>query len=199
MPATVVDGVTAAMNLYRDESFGPVVAMIRARDAEHAVELANDTEYGLSAAVFTRDIARGLDHRPAHPVGHLPRQRTDRPRRGADAVWRRRRFGLWPVRRAGRASTASPKPAGSRSKPSPAISRSEEASLGEIETCRRSDGGHAGGRRSRGRVDRQRRHPASNLPSPRGSKSPCRWNWARPGAGASGSSRSPAARSLARC
>ncbi len=60
MPATVVDGVTAAMNLYRDESFGPVVAMIRARDADHAVELANDTQYGLSAAVFTRDIAQGL-------------------------------------------------------------------------------------------------------------------------------------------
>lgn len=60
MPATVVDGVTDRMNLYCDESFGPVVAIIRARDAEHAVELANDTQYGLSAAVFTRDIARGL-------------------------------------------------------------------------------------------------------------------------------------------
>jgi acyl-CoA reductase-like NAD-dependent aldehyde dehydrogenase len=60
MPATVVDGVTAEMNLYRDESFGPVVAMIRARDAEHALELANDSEYGLSAAVFTRDTAKGL-------------------------------------------------------------------------------------------------------------------------------------------
>ena len=61
MPATVVDGVTDAMNLYRDESFGPVVAMIRARDADHAVELANDTQYGLSAAVFTRDVTRGLN------------------------------------------------------------------------------------------------------------------------------------------
>ena len=60
MPATVVDGVTSAMNLYRDESFGPVVAVIRARDEEHAVDLANDSEYGLSAAVFTRDIAKGL-------------------------------------------------------------------------------------------------------------------------------------------
>ncbi|MFM1982067.1 MAG: hypothetical protein RJB22_786, partial [Pseudomonadota bacterium] len=47
MPATVVDGVTASMNLYRDESFGPVVAMIRARDTEHAIALANDTQYGL--------------------------------------------------------------------------------------------------------------------------------------------------------
>lgn len=60
MPATVVDGVTAAMNLYTDESFGPIVALIRARDTEHAVELANDTQYGLSAAVFTRDIVKGL-------------------------------------------------------------------------------------------------------------------------------------------
>jgi acyl-CoA reductase-like NAD-dependent aldehyde dehydrogenase len=60
MPATVIDGVNSSMALYSDESFGPVVAMIRARDADHAVELANDTEYGLSAAVFTRDTARGL-------------------------------------------------------------------------------------------------------------------------------------------
>ena len=60
MPATVVDGVTPAMRLFSEESFGPVVAVTRARDEAHAVELANDTEYGLSAAVFTRDIARGL-------------------------------------------------------------------------------------------------------------------------------------------
>jgi len=60
MPATVVDGVTAAMGLYRDESFGPVVAVIRAKDEAEAVRLANDSEYGLSAAVFTRDTARGL-------------------------------------------------------------------------------------------------------------------------------------------
>ena len=60
MPAHVIDRVTPAMKLFRDESFGPVVGIIRARDADHAVELANDSEYGLSAAVFTRDIARGL-------------------------------------------------------------------------------------------------------------------------------------------
>lgn len=60
MPAHVIDGVTPEMKLFRDESFGPVVGMIRARDADHAVELANDTEYGLSAAIFTRDIAQGL-------------------------------------------------------------------------------------------------------------------------------------------
>ena len=60
MAATVLSGVTADMKLYREESFGPVVAVIRARDQAHAIELANDSEYGLSAAVFTRDTARGL-------------------------------------------------------------------------------------------------------------------------------------------
>ena len=60
MPATVITGVTSQMDLYRDESFGPVVAVMRARDEEQAIELANDSQYGLSAAVFTRDTARGL-------------------------------------------------------------------------------------------------------------------------------------------
>ena len=60
MPATVIDKVTPTMQLFREESFGPVVAVIRARNENHAIELANDTDYGLSAAVFTRDIARGL-------------------------------------------------------------------------------------------------------------------------------------------
>ncbi len=60
MPATVIDKVTPEMKIFRDESFGPIVAVIRARDEDHAVELANDTEYGLSAAVFTGDTARGF-------------------------------------------------------------------------------------------------------------------------------------------
>lgn len=60
MPATVLDAVTSEMDIYRDESFGPVVAMIRARDEEHAIEIANDSQYGLSASLFTRDLSRGL-------------------------------------------------------------------------------------------------------------------------------------------
>jgi benzaldehyde dehydrogenase (NAD) len=60
MNATVVDGVTSGMSLYRDESFGPITAMIRATDEADAIRIANDSEYGLSAAVFTRDTARGL-------------------------------------------------------------------------------------------------------------------------------------------
>ena len=60
MPAHVIDKVTPSMKLFREESFGPVVAVIRATDEAEAIALANDTDYGLTAAVFTRDIARGL-------------------------------------------------------------------------------------------------------------------------------------------
>jgi acyl-CoA reductase-like NAD-dependent aldehyde dehydrogenase len=57
---TVIDNVKSGMRIYGEESFGPIVGVIRARDTDHAVELANDSEYGLSAAVFSRDIARAL-------------------------------------------------------------------------------------------------------------------------------------------
>ncbi|MGH8296754.1 MAG: aldehyde dehydrogenase family protein, partial [Steroidobacteraceae bacterium] len=55
MPATVVEGVTSRMKLYSDESFGPVVAIIHAENEADAIRIANDSEYGLSAAVFTGD------------------------------------------------------------------------------------------------------------------------------------------------
>jgi acyl-CoA reductase-like NAD-dependent aldehyde dehydrogenase len=60
MSASVIDHVTPGMKLYSEESFGPVVAVIRARNESDAVRLANDTEYGLSAAVFSRNINRAL-------------------------------------------------------------------------------------------------------------------------------------------
>lgn len=60
MPATVLDGVDESMRIYREESFGPIVSMIRAADEADAIRLANDSEYGLSAAVFSGDAARGL-------------------------------------------------------------------------------------------------------------------------------------------
>ena len=60
MSATVLDRVTPGMAIYTEESFGPSVSIVRVKDEAEAVAVANDTEYGLSAAVFTRDIARGL-------------------------------------------------------------------------------------------------------------------------------------------
>jgi acyl-CoA reductase-like NAD-dependent aldehyde dehydrogenase len=55
---TVLDGVTSAMRIYHEESFGPVAAIIRASGLEEAIAIANDTEYGLAAAVFGRDLER---------------------------------------------------------------------------------------------------------------------------------------------
>ena len=60
MGATVVDKVNDDMELFGEESFGPVVAVMRARDANHAIELANDNAYGLAAAVFGSDINEAI-------------------------------------------------------------------------------------------------------------------------------------------
>ena len=61
MKGVVVDHVTPQMELFREETFGPHVSIIRVKSAEEALAVANDTEYGLSAAIFTRDIAKGLE------------------------------------------------------------------------------------------------------------------------------------------
>lgn len=57
---TVLDGVDAANAAFRSEIFGPVAPVTRFSTAEEALELANASDYGLSAAIHTRDIARGL-------------------------------------------------------------------------------------------------------------------------------------------
>jgi acyl-CoA reductase-like NAD-dependent aldehyde dehydrogenase len=55
---TVFDHVTPDMRIAREEIFGPVLAVIRVKDFEEAMQVANDTEYGLSSAIFTNDSAR---------------------------------------------------------------------------------------------------------------------------------------------
>ncbi|MEJ2539483.1 MAG: NAD-dependent succinate-semialdehyde dehydrogenase [Gemmatimonadota bacterium] len=58
-PPTVLTGVTREMPAFQEELFGPVAVLVRAADASEALELANDTRFGLGAAVFTGDPARG--------------------------------------------------------------------------------------------------------------------------------------------
>ena len=55
---TVLRGVTPEMRIYKEESFGPSVSIIEVDGAEEAINVANDTEYGLSASIFSRDVAR---------------------------------------------------------------------------------------------------------------------------------------------
>jgi len=58
--ATLVDHVTEEMRIYAEESFGPVKSIIRVSDDEEAIRVANDTDYGLSAAVYSSNIQRAL-------------------------------------------------------------------------------------------------------------------------------------------
>jgi succinate-semialdehyde dehydrogenase / glutarate-semialdehyde dehydrogenase len=58
-PPTVLAGVTPGMPAYEEELFGPVASIFAARDEADAVRIANDSIFGLGAAVFTRDVARG--------------------------------------------------------------------------------------------------------------------------------------------
>jgi acyl-CoA reductase-like NAD-dependent aldehyde dehydrogenase len=70
---TVVDRVTPDMRLYGEESFGPVVAIVRVDGPEEAVAAANDTEYGLAAAVFGEDVdaALAVAHRIESGICHV--------------------------------------------------------------------------------------------------------------------------------
>jgi acyl-CoA reductase-like NAD-dependent aldehyde dehydrogenase len=58
---TVISNVTAEMRIYAEESFGPITSIIKARNAEDALSIANDTSYGLAAGVITNDLHKAMD------------------------------------------------------------------------------------------------------------------------------------------
>lgn len=58
-PATILTGVTKGMPAYSEETFGPVASIISAKDEKEAIHIANDTSFGLGAAIFTRDLEMG--------------------------------------------------------------------------------------------------------------------------------------------
>ena len=85
---TVFGDVDADSDLAQREVFGPVLALMRFTDEDHAVALANNTTYGLGAIVFTRDVSRA--HRVAEPLRGRLRRRQQLPADAAQRAVRRR-------------------------------------------------------------------------------------------------------------
>jgi betaine-aldehyde dehydrogenase len=71
MPPTVVVNEDPSARIWREEVFGPVVAVMPFEDEAEAVRLANDTEFGLSGSIFTNDLGRALRVSRAIEAGNL--------------------------------------------------------------------------------------------------------------------------------
>lgn len=101
--AAALDHVTPDMRLYTEESFGPVVAIIRAGSVDEAVRIANDSEFGLSAAVFGQDtmaalaVARRIESGICHINGPTVHDEAQMPFGGVKASGHGRFGGIWGI------------------------------------------------------------------------------------------------------
>jgi acyl-CoA reductase-like NAD-dependent aldehyde dehydrogenase len=103
----IVGNVTKDMDLYNTETFGPVSALIVVDDVEEAIRVANDTEYGLSASVFSKDlskaiqVARRIDSGAVHINGMTVHDENSLPHGGISLLnlidIRVEKVGIWQI------------------------------------------------------------------------------------------------------
>ncbi|KAA2314687.1 aldehyde dehydrogenase [Pseudooceanicola sediminis] len=101
--AAALDHVTPEMRIYTEESFGPVVAIIRAGSVDEAIRIANESEFGLSAAVFSRDtmaalaVAKRIESGICHINGPTVHDEAQMPFGGVKASGYGRFGGIWGI------------------------------------------------------------------------------------------------------
>ena len=71
MPPTILDHVTPEMDIYDQETFGPITIVVRVSGVEEAIATANDTEYGLAGAVHGGDVKRAMEAALRIEAGHV--------------------------------------------------------------------------------------------------------------------------------
>ncbi len=93
MEATVLTNMLPGNPVYHEEFFGPVAVFFTVTDEQAAIDLANDSPFGLGGSVFTQDIARGKRVAEQIDTGMVFINSPDRDA-GRFAIWRHQRFGL---------------------------------------------------------------------------------------------------------
>ena len=86
-PAGGTEGVTSAKRIYQEESFGPMASVVVAADSAEAFRITNDKLYGLTFAIFSRDVAMAFDFSETDASRHDTHERNNARRRGSDSYW----------------------------------------------------------------------------------------------------------------